>query len=204
MVNIISPTAKSNISRIQSPEAPLASNTSLAAASSRGSRVSNLTGGGSGAGSTGGLNNPSGSSQSKSSKSFAQLIDMSHYTDAYKNYADKSKAAENTLDDYESKVATGDAPDNPSQFYSSYTEILSLNTLEEFYQQETLFWKSEQSFTSANPNKLTKGRAESYINLQDLEKRYEAALLAGNTIKAADLKGDINAAKHNLQASQTA
>lgn len=203
MVNI-SPTAKSNISRIQSPELREAPNTSLAAANNNGRRVSNLIGSGSGSGSTGGLNNPSGSSQTKSSKSFAQLIDMSHYTGNHKDYGDRSKDAENVLDAYESKVATGDAPDNPSQFYSSYSEILSLNTLEEFYQQETLFWKSEQSFTSANPNKLTKGRADSYKNLQDLEARYEAALLAGNTIKAADLKGDINAVKHNLQASQTA
>lgn len=203
MVNIISPTAKSNVSRIQSPDAALASNTSLAAANNNGARVSNLTGG-SGTGSTGGLNDPSSSSQSKSSKSFAQLIDMSHYTNTYKDYQDRSKDAENTLKAYESKVATGDAPDNPSQFYSSYSEILSLNTLEEFYQQETLFWKSEQSFTTANPNKLTKGRADIYKNLQDLEARYEAALLSGNTIKAAELKGDINAAKHNLQGSQTA
>ncbi len=203
MVNI-SPTAKSNISRFQSAEAPAASNISLAAANNHGARVSNLIGGGAATGSTGGLNNPSGSSQTKSSKSFAQLIDMSHYTDTYKDYTDKSKEAENVLKTYESKVATGDAPDNPSQFHSSYSEILSLNTLEEFYKQETLFWKSEQSFTSANPDKLTKGRADSYRNLQDLESRYEEALIAGNTIKAADLKGDINAAKHNLQASQTA
>lgn len=202
MVNISSPTAKSNVSRIQSPSASVALDTTLAASSNRGARVSNLTSTGGASG--GGLNNPSSSATSKSSKGFNELIDMAKYRDTYKDYKDQSNDAEKTLKEYEAKVATGDAADNPSQFYSSYFNILSLNTLEEFYQQQNLFWKSEQTFTSSNPDKLTKGRAESYRNVQDLEKRYEEALLSGNTIKAAELKGDLNAAKHNLQASQLA
>jgi hypothetical protein len=195
MSNTIPPTAPSNVSN----KATVTYDPTLVAANDVKSKTptTTTTGGG-------GLNQQEGTYVPKSSKDFDELVDVAAYDETYKQYKSESAAAEKALDTYETQVQQGNAPYNPAQFYESYAEILEANTLEEFYKQQALFWKSEQAYIEQDEDNLTKPRAQAYSDLQKLEEQYVAAVKAGDQITAAQLKGDINALMYQLQSTQTA